>query len=190
MRAAGPGLGGLGTANVPLLALVLGFRPRPRALAPGSSDPGAAPSLLSPVSLLVFRLRRLALGTRRAGDGSAPVGQDRQWLRPGSPLSWPQECHLSWGGGEGRNQTTLRGRPHSACPPRLRGRVGGPSAGTQLGCLHMRAMGAPPINEQGGADPVALMMHLEGSRKHWTPGSQTVLGPSPGSASDQSRDPG
>jgi len=59
------------TAALSLLALVLGFRPRPRALELGSSDPGVPPSLLSPVSLLVFRLRRLALGTRRAGDGSA-----------------------------------------------------------------------------------------------------------------------
>lgn len=93
-------------ANVPPLALVLGFRPRPRALAPGSSDPGAPPSLPSPVSLLVFRLRRLALGTRRAGDGSAPAGgTDLEWSGLGlrsvvcpesrareeamTPQSWP-----------------------------------------------------------------------------------------------------
>ena len=74
----------LGTG--PPLALALGFHPLPRALAPGSSDPAVPPSLPSPVSLLVFRLRRLALGTRRAGDGSAPVGQRTAWLiRPGVP---------------------------------------------------------------------------------------------------------
>lgn len=65
-------------ANLPPLALVLGLRPRPRALVPDSSAPAVPPSLLPPVSLLVFRLRRLALGTRRAGDGSAPGEQSRR----------------------------------------------------------------------------------------------------------------
>lgn len=88
-----------GPQNAPLLALVLGFRPRPRALALGSSDAGAAPSLFSPASLLVFRLRRLALGTRSAGDGSAPAGQDRQPLRPGLRPPLLLEHHSSWAEG-------------------------------------------------------------------------------------------
>ena len=125
--AAGPACRQAGPQNVPLLALVLGFRPRPRALAPGSSDAGAAPSLLSPASLLVFRLRRLALGTRSAGDGSAPAGQDRQQLRPGLRPPLLLERHPSMGRGVEGNRTLQRGLDQ------LRGQAGGPSAGTQLG---------------------------------------------------------
>lgn len=85
--------------DIPLLALVLGFRPRPRALAPGSSVPRVPPSLLSPVSLLVFRLRRLALGTRRAGEGSAPAGHTDGGSGPG--LCSPGHQSIVCRGGQG-----------------------------------------------------------------------------------------
>ena len=143
---AGPACRQVSPQNVPLLALVLGFRPRPRALAPGSSGAAAAPSLLSPASLLVFRLRRLALGTRSAGDGSAPAGQDRQQLRPGLRPPLLLERHPSMGRGVEGNRTLQRGL-HP-----LRGQAAGPSAGVQLGGLHLHAMRLPRINEQGRAD--------------------------------------
>lgn len=63
--------------NLPAFALTLGFLPRPLPFDTGSSDPSVAPSFPSPASLLDLRLRRLVLGTKRAGEGSAPATGQR-----------------------------------------------------------------------------------------------------------------
>ena len=124
-------------ANVPPLALVLGFRPRPRALAPGSSDPGAPPSLPSPVSLLVFRLRRLALGTRRAGDGSAPAGgTDLEWSGLGLRSV---VCPESRAGEEAMTPQSWPTVGRGACP-----------AETARVSAHKLSGTPPPVNGVGG----------------------------------------
>lgn len=143
-------------ADIPLLALVLGFRPRPRDLAPGSSDPGVPPSLLSPVSLLVFRLRRLALGTRRAGDGSAPAGQDRRWLRPGLCSPGPPSiiCH----GGQGLDNPAADPAWPAAGAAWL-GRVAGVQSGV---CRHRKLHG-------GSSNEPRLPLPPEDAQNHGTP---------------------
>lgn len=59
-----------------------GFPPDP-SLGARLLGPPAARSCSPRASLLVFGCGAWALGTRSAGDGSAPAGQDRQPLRPG-----------------------------------------------------------------------------------------------------------
>jgi len=57
---------------------MLGFLPRPLPFDAGSSEPSVAPSFPSPASLLDLRLRRLVLGTKSAGEGSAPGIDQRE----------------------------------------------------------------------------------------------------------------
>lgn len=163
-------------ANVPLLALALGFRPRPRALVPGSSDPGVPPSLLSPVSLLVFRLRRLALGTRRAGDGSAPAGEGHG----GSGLGLCSPSHQSIGGQGPEGPAAESARPAWRGCATGEGELSlqGRSSGV---CRHKKLHRGPRMNGLGGSEQsstlVGSITHLEDAQNHRPPEVQVLALP-------------
>lgn len=73
----------------------LGFRPRPLLLEAGSSAVGEPVSLLSGASLLDFLPRLFVLGTRRAGEGSAPNRTTaNQHLESLLKLSHPYSSYL------------------------------------------------------------------------------------------------
>lgn len=123
--------------NAPLLALVLGFRPRPRALALGSWTPPASRSLFSPASLLVFRCGAFGAWHQKWPGWLRTCGAGQTAVRPG--LRPPTAAGASLVMGRGVEGIDVAAKPGPATVrPEAR------SAGTQLRGLHLHVVGLEP----------------------------------------------